>query len=234
MSGAGRLLSTLLPVAFALLVIGCSSPPSSGGVGAPPSSLRLGDVIYERLEPANFTERGPLAGRVERLVTENLDKTGYGWLESGDSDHLKPGTPVYAAKGYDPAFRVVARGGEGWTLYEVDANRSAKSAAALLDVESKTYAVGIRKWPDVAGGDVYSLRGRKEVATFVDAVLKTPVGRISADYSTGMFLVFRLDDGTEVARFYEPDSRELYLSEGDPFPGVVPPEKLRGDLRQAP
>lgn len=191
-------------------------------------------MIYERLEPSELSERGPLAGKVERLIPGNLDKTGYDWLESGDSNHLKPDTPVYAAKGYDPAFRVVARGDEGWTLYEVAANRSAESAAALLDVESKTYAVGVRKWPDAAGGDAYSLRGRKEVAPFVDAVLKTPVGRISADdYSSGVFLVFKLDDGTQTACFYEPDSGELYLSEEDPFLGVVLPDKLREDLRRA-
>ena len=201
---------------------------------APPSSLRLGDVIYGRVEPAEVTERGPPVGRIERRVPDNIYKTGYQWLESGDSNHLKPDTPVYAAKGYDPAFRVVARGDEGWTLYEVAANQSAKRAAALLDVEGKTYAVGVRGRGDAAGGDAYPFRYRKEVATFVDAMLGTPVERVSADYSTGVSLVFKLDDGTEVVRFYEPDSGELYLSNEDPSLGIVLPENLREDLQRAP
>ncbi len=82
----------------------------SQGIAAPPSSLRLGDVIYEYLEPAAVTERGPLLGKIGRRVPDNLDETGYEWLESGDSNHLGAGTPVYAAKGYDPSFRAVARG----------------------------------------------------------------------------------------------------------------------------
>ena len=184
--------------------------------------------------PTADRERGPTVGEIERRVPDNIGKTGHDWLESGDSNHLKPGTPVYAVKGYDPAFRVVARGDEGWTLYEVTANRSAKSAAALLDIESKTYAIGVRKSGDAAGGDAYPFRYRNEVATFFDAMLGTPVERVSADYSTGVSLVFRLDDGTEAIRFYEPDSGELYLSEEDPSLGIVLPEKLREDLQRVP
>ncbi|MEJ7841722.1 MAG: hypothetical protein WKF95_08100 [Rubrobacter sp.] len=225
-------MSPLLSVTFVLLMLGCSPPTSSEGVAAPPDSLRLGDVIYERLEPAEVTDRGPLAGRVERLVSDNLDKSGYEWLESGDSNYLEPNTLVYAAKDYDPAFRVVARGGEGWTLYEVAANRSAKRAAALLDVGGKTYAVSVREEPDAASGDAYPFRGRKDVVAFVDAMLGTLVERISADYSPGVFLIFKLDDGTEAVRFYEPGSGELYLSEKDPSSGIVLPMKLQEDLRR--
>ncbi len=201
---------------------------------APPSSLRLGDAIYERLQPAEVTKRGPFVGKTERRVPDNIDKTGYDWLEGGDSNHLKPGTPVYAAKGYDPAFRVVARGDEGWTLYEVAANRSAARVAELLDVGGRTVRVSIKGDDRSASAEADPFRGVGETTAFVDAVLGTPLVRVSADYSYVGSLVFTLEDGTQTACFYEPDSGELYLSEEDPFLGVVLPEKLREDLRRAP
>lgn len=201
-------------------------------LAAPPSSLRLGDVLYERLEPAEATERGPLVGRVERLVSDNLDKTGYDWLGNGDSNHLEPDTPIYAAKGYDPAFRVVARGDEGWTLYEVTANRSAERVTELLDIGGKTNLVGVSGDYQAAGEEAYPFRRPGETMAFVDAVLGAPLVRVSADYSHVRSLVFKLEDGTQTVCFYEPDSGELYLSEEDPFSGIVLPMKLREDLRR--
>jgi hypothetical protein len=200
---------------------------------APPDSLRLGDVIYERLEPASVRERGPLLGKIGRRVPNNIDKTGYEWLGSGDSNHLEPGTSVYAAKGYDPSFRVVSRGDEGWTLYEVAANRTAERTAELLDIRGKTYVVGVRDGPGVAGDDAYPFREPAETGAFVDAVLDAPPVRVSADYSRVRSLVFKLEDGSEAACFYEPGSGELYLSEEAPFLAVVLPEKLQGELRRA-
>lgn len=250
---------TLLSLSLVFLAAGCSSAPPnseaetsetpllpllhppapetatvvSEGLAAPPASLRLGDVIYEYLEPAAVTERGPLSGKIGRRVPDNIDKTGYEWLESGDSNHLKPGTPVYAAKGYDPSFRVVSRGDEGWSLYEVAANRDAERTAKLLDIRGKTYVVSVRDESGAVGEDGYPFRESAETEAFVDAVLDAPPVRVSADYSHVGSLVFKLEDGTEVACPYEPGSGELYLSEEAPFLGVVLPEKLRGELRRA-
>ncbi len=189
-------------------------------------------MIYERLEPAGVTDRGPLVGKVERLIPDNVDKTGYEWLESGDSNHLEPGTPVYAAEGYDPSFRVVSKGDEGWTLYEVAANRAAERPAELLDVGGKSNLVGVRGDYQVAGGDAYPFRRTGEITAFIDAVLGAPLVRVSADYSHVGSIVFKLDDGTEVSCFYEPNSGEMYLSEEAPFLGVVLPEGLQESLRR--
>jgi hypothetical protein len=216
-----------------------SSPPApetatvvSEDLVAPPDSLRLGDVIYEYLERAAVTERGPLLGEVGRRVPDNIEKTGYEWLESGDSNHLKRGTPVHAAKGYDPSFRVVARGDEGWDFYEVAANRTAERTAALLDIRGKTNLVGVRDESGAAVEVAYPFRGPTETKAFVDAVLDAPPVRASADYSHVGSLVFKLEDGTEAECSYEPGSGELYLGEEAPFLGVVLSEKLQGDLRR--
>ena len=253
---ASLLALTIFLAFLALLAAGCSpappdgdaktpvtsassSPPSpapetvtavSEDLAAPPDSLRLGDVIYEYLEPAAVAERGPLLGKVGRRVPDNIDKTGYGWLESGDSNHLKPGTPVYGAERYDPSFRVVSRDKEGWSLYEVAANRTAERTAKLLDIGGKTHAVGVR---DESGEVAYPFRGPAETKAFVDAVLDTPPARVSANYSYVRSLVFKLEDGTEAECFYEPNSGEMYLSEEAPFLGIVLPEKLQGELRRA-
>jgi hypothetical protein len=197
----------------------------------PPDSVRLGEVIYEWAEPAKAGEASPRVGEVERLVPSNFEKTGYDWLRSGDSNSLKRGTRIYAAKGYEPSFRVVARGDGGWGLYEVAANRSADRVVELLDVRGKTSFVSVRDDASAYGADALPYRRPGEVADFVDAVLRRPVARVSADYSPGYRLVFKLEDGTETARWYEPDSGELYLSDEGPSLGVVLPEKLRGDLQ---
>ncbi len=187
-------------------------------------------MIYESAGWIGNGARGSLSGRIERRVPDNIEKTGYEWLENGDSNHLKPRTPVYAAKGYDPWFRVVARSDEGWTLYEVAANRSAKKVADLLDIRGKTDSVSVDNYASsgVVRTDVLQKPG--EVTAFVDTVLGTPLVRVSADYTSGYRLVFELEDGTESDHWYEPDSGELYLSDEAPASGVVLPGKLRAAL----
>lgn len=198
---------------------------------APPLSLRLGDVIYERAGAADAGDRAARVGKIERLVPDNIEKTGYDWLESGNSDHLERGTPVYAVEGYDPSFRVVARGDGGWTLYEVAANRGAEKTADLLDIRGETGLVSVGDIASSPGAGTDGLRRPGEVTAFVDAVLGAPLVRITADYSYVRTLTFGLKDGTESTCFYEPDSGELYLSEEAPFSGVVLPEGLRENLR---
>src|SRR3712207_6919845 len=74
--------------------------------------------------------------------------------------------------------------------------------------------IGVDWSSDVCSSDLaYPFRKPAKMEAFVDAVLDAPPVRVSADYSHVRSLVFELEDGTEVARFYEPGSGELYLSE---------------------
>ena len=112
------------------------------------------------------------------------------------------------------------------------ANRTAERTAALLDIRGKTNLVGVRDESGAAVEVAYHFRGPAETKAF-----RRRGARCDARAGVGELLVrqdprLQAEDGTEAARFYEPGSGELYLSEEAPFLGVELSEKLQGDLRR--
>lgn len=229
---------------------GCSSAPgpSSSGDGADaalPHSVRLDGVTYQRGAygqdgevPTASVDRRAAVGKVESEVA-NYD------LRDGQATYLRPGTRLYAVRGYDPSFRLAAREenengpGNGWALYEVWSNPGAKDAAELLDVWGKVERISVLDTFERSANapeEVASFREPGEVTATVDAMLRAPLKRTRED-AYRYYVVFRLEDGTQPLRPYNPRSGELYLSRGEagdgPSSGVTLPEKFRNSVEGA-
>lgn len=212
---------------------------------APTDSVRLDGITYQRGAygqegeiPAASVDRGAPLGAVESEVARYE-------LGDGQATELKAGTRLYAARGYDPSFRLAAReggGSGGWALYEVRENPGAEDAAELLDVRGKVERVAIEAFGSArevtSAEEANPDPGPEEAERIVDAALGAPLRRISGAHLDSV-LVFHLEDGTRTARTYDPRSGELYLGEywgkgGFSHTGVALPRDVRASLRPAP
>jgi hypothetical protein len=206
----------------------------SEDVAAPIDLVVLdGSTYYRAAEgrPAENVDLQSVVGKVKSRLPAN--EGGYERLKDGDATYLEPGASLHAVRGYDPSFRIAARTDGAWGLYEVFENPDAEGTAELLDIEGKAEFVSVRDWPTIdVAEEVHPVRYPKGVASLVEAVVEAPLVRISEE--PGKYhLAFRLEDGTESVRRYEPDSGELYLSGGESPSGVVLPEKFQDEIRQA-
>jgi hypothetical protein len=211
-----------------------------GGEVAPPDSVRLDGITYQR---GLYGQEGKIpAASVDRetpVGTVEYEEESYE-LRDGQATHLRAGTRLYAARGYDPSFRVTAREG-GWAFYEVRENPGAEDAAELLDVRGKVERVAIEAFGSARevslAEEANTALGPEEAERIVDAALGAPLRRVSGAHFDRV-LVLHLEDGTRAARTYDPRSGELYLGE-DPgedasHTGVVLPRDVRASLRLAP
>ena len=211
---------------------------------APPASVRVDGITYQK--GAYGQEGGIPAASVDREAPLGMveSEAARYELRDGQATELRAGTRLYAARGYDPSFRLAARegGGDGgWAFYEVRENPGAEDAAELLDVRGKVERVAIEAFGSArevsAAEEANPALGPDEAEGIVDAALRAPLRRVSGAHFDRV-LVFHLEDGTRTMRTYDPRSGELYLSEyrGEDasHTGVVLPRDVRASLRPAP
>lgn len=151
---------------------------------------------------------GPAFATVRFKLDGNVHDPSY-HVKDGDAAYLDAGMPVYRVVGYAPTFRLVARFADRLTFYEADTNPHATVGATLLDIAGKVAYIGINSQQD-GTTELGAVKNPTQVATLVAMVLSAHVDqqyqeRDSATY----FIVFHLDDGTDLIRPYWLDSGEL-------------------------
>ena len=226
-------MNTRTSFVVALLVLGACGEAVAPPVASPPDereckvgggNAHIDYVDFVMLEGTMFinnypdknpvTERdlGEPVGEVLCRLSDNVTDPGYD-AQNGDAGFLDPGTIVYAVKGYNPSFRVAARGGlnpDRYTLYEADTVPSAAVGRDLLDIEGKVRYIGINSHRD-GTTEIARIDDPAEVRQLVEMVLSAPVEQDNdiPGYKGEVIIEFHLEDGTSVLRNFFPSGPEL-------------------------
>ena len=169
--------------------------------------------------PLTESDLATVQFHVQRKVAGSGVGPGYQPID-GDAAYLRPGTQVYAVRGYSPDFRLAAYQQPGQlALFEISANPQAKTGRDLLDIGGKVGAIVV-----LSKTDERTVLGRVDdpsrVAGLVAAVLNAPVDtrrRLSGG-ELSAFVSFLLLDGTATTQPYR--SGVLALDRGI----LVPPD----------
>ena len=199
----------------------------TNGGDASPQPHTITWVPMVKFDGIQYMRRWDLVGKITRadhadLTTEHLGPELYrtafrldGYAgpfyrsQDGDATFLNPGTQVYIVKGYAPEFRLATIEGGRPTLYEADANPSAKIGADLLDIRGKVTAIDILNDDDQMTV-LATIDEEPTIRRFVDVVLDAPVNQQNRDHDDPRyFLGFLLADGTSVVRAFWLESGEL-------------------------
>ena len=122
----------------------------------------------------------------------------------GDAAFLPAGTELREVLGYRTDFRLAAKEGRRWTIYESYHQDGIETGEDMLDLRDKVTAIHLVE--GYYGRDIQQTVDDPDVvATIVDAVLAAPaVPEDERDEATGaespMFVRFDLLDGTSVQR----------------------------------
>ena len=226
-------MNTKTTLVVALLVLGAcgetpvapsAAPPEERGCKVGGGNATIDYVDFVMLEGTtfinNYPDKNPLTerdlgepvGEVLCRLSDNVTDPGYD-SQNGDAGFLDPGTIVYAVKGYDPSFRVAARGGlnpDGYTLYEADTVPDAAVGRDLLDIEGKVRYIGINSFRD-GTTEIARIDDPAEVERLVELVLSAPVEQDNdiPGYKGEVIIEFHLEDGTSVLRNFFPSGPEL-------------------------
>lgn len=243
--GFARYAAALL--ACAAVAVGCSRGESGLTVGYD-DFVRLGGITYE----ANYPEAGgSIAENVDRSRAYARTRVRFqdeaaparpgGRYRDGDAGQLEPGTPVYRLRGYDPRFRLAARSGDGWSVYEVSRNPKAATGEDLMDVRGKAVRVDLyetKRFSKAPRGPRFmadtirkgSVEDPEEVEALVGSLLRADVERFPGMFTGDDYIVVRLRDGTASAGAYDPASGRLSTTVGGETQGIVVPAGPREHL----
>ena len=157
--------------------------------------------------------------------------------------------PVYAVEGYDTSFRLAARMDDGLMMFESVSDPNATHASDVLDIGGKVSRIDVtyRGTPALVYGTIEDPeKVQRLVGGFMDAPLKpTMVDHYNeAPPWTTYLIIFRLKDGTTVARDYRTGSGRLsnlagslrdlpYGTRLDPASGIVTPQTFRGAVEES-
>ena len=226
-------MNTKATVVVALLLLGACGEAAAPPIASPPEereckvgggNATIDYVDFVILEGTMFinnypaknhlTERdlGEPVGEVLCRLSDNVTDPGYD-PQNGDAGFLEPGTIVYAVKGYDPSFRVAAKGGlnpDRYTLYEADTVPGADVGRDLLDIEGKVRYIGINSFRD-GTTEIARIDDPAEVRRLIEMVLSAPVEQDNdIPGEEGQVIIeFHLEDGTSVLRNFFPSGPEL-------------------------
>jgi hypothetical protein len=149
-----------------------------------------------------------------RLADHNID--GPREHLDGDAAFLAKASPLYAVRGYRPAFRLAGRRDGELVLFEAADNPKARTWADLLDIRGKVRRIRI-SGPDHIARSAGVVSEPRQVARLVDLLLQTPTGEAQrCGGAPGYFLAFQLDDATATVRSYSLHARRLECR--DPLP----------------
>ncbi|MEX0781580.1 MAG: helix-turn-helix transcriptional regulator [Dehalococcoidia bacterium] len=146
-------------------------------------------------------------GRIKWNVRDPEIDYCHGELD-GSTSFLPPGAPVHALTGYREDFRVVAETPYGWHIFESAWRDGASTADELLDVRGKVVSMTVDEG-EVGGSDAparsWTVDDRDAVDQLVDRLLTAPFAFNTAPEpqpDRALSVVFQLEDGTEVSRFW--------------------------------
>ncbi len=114
---------------------------------------------------------------------------------------LPVGTPVYAVKGYQPAFRLAAYRNGALVLFEAVTNPAARRGGQLLDIAGKARSIAIQSSADPRTV-LATIRNRREVTRLTMLIVRAPVNPRPPSGDHYLVLNFHLRDGTATEQFY--------------------------------
>ena len=139
-----------------------------GGITYMAKGSLAGPINLEEDRVLTVEDLGP---ELYRVAFRAAGYAGSGYRsQDGDVTLLRPGTPVYAVKGYDTEFRLAMLAGRSVRVFEADMNPAAKIGEDLLDIRGKVTAIDINSEEDArtVGG---SIDEERAVERFVEMVL---------------------------------------------------------------
>ena len=120
--------------------------------------------------------------------------------KNGDASYLSKGTKLYAMKGYDPAFRIIADG----KVYEVSEPGQAETVGDFLDIEGKVQRVILQSDDDLSFVGEFS---EEHAEQLVEELLVMPFEpQLHATEGESVFFGIELKDGTMTRSLYWPDT----------------------------
>jgi hypothetical protein len=194
----------------------------------PGNADRIDFVHVDGITYYNYASLGQSAGRALRerdlgtqvavvrcqLADHNID--GPHEHFDGDAAFLPKASPLYAVRGYRPAFRLAARRDGELVLFEAADNPKARTWADLLDIRGKVRRIRI-SGPDDVARSAGMITKPRQVARLVDLLLQTPTGKAQrCGDGPAYFLAFQLHDATATVRSYSVHARRLECR--DPLP----------------
>lgn len=219
-------------VLFGIVLAGCIPfGPFGGGLVDYADFVRWNGIDYQASyaqvgRAITDADLGPEHFRV-KVMLAGSNASPDRQIEDGDAAYVPAGQPVYAVRGYTPAFRLAARHDGRLVLYEARTSASARFGRDLLDIEGKVFAIGlldektgtkvvarIAEPPRVAALVQLVLDGRVGAAAPPIATARTPVapGWTTLPIrpaSSFVSIVFELNDGTASVRGYDLASGSL-------------------------
>jgi DNA-binding CsgD family transcriptional regulator len=162
-----------------------------------------------RFNDIRYVSQGPLDSRVHlgpKFATVQCSLVGVNdssyRMRNGDATGLAPDTPLYLLDGYAPTFRLTARAGDQFFLYEAYENPEARIGRDLFaGMEGKVQFIRINTdYPQ----QVTEIRDEATVQHLVSLLMDAPASASSVDAAKGQqsFVRFHLNDGTFVGRSF--------------------------------
>ena len=145
---------------------------------------------------------GDKVGEVSYMLNDHAC-TGH-IAKNGDAAFLPIGTAIYALKGYNSEFRVVAVN----KIYEVKENPNTTTMGELMDIEGKVEKVSLESGEDGSHIGDFSQQASSE---FIRELLPLALVGFDAVYEktkheAGIFLRVHLRDGTSFRMVYYPNA----------------------------
>ena len=153
---------------------------------------------YDGAKAINADQLGKKVGEVSYMLNGNACTDHVS--KNGDAAFLPIGTEIYALKGYNAEYRVIANN----KLYEVKENPNAETMGDLLDIEGKFQKVSLESGIDGSPIGDFSEEASSE---FIAELLPLPYVGFNKVYEkskheAGIFLRVHLQDGTSFRMVY--------------------------------
>lgn len=201
----------MLLASLILVLAACSVSPSKLQLDTSNSIIDWVDFVkwnggtYEANNEVNSLEKEWQPADEVGVVTYMLD--GHAGInhktKNGDASYLPKGTKLFAIKGYDPEFRLLADG----KVYEASESETAETIGDFLDIEGKVQRVILQSEQDLSFVGAFSDEHAKE---FVEELLLTPYEpNYEERKGKRVFFGIELLDGTMTRSLYWPETDEV-------------------------
>lgn len=196
----------LLPIL--LLLSACSFNPSRLLPSSPNTIIdwvdfvKWNDTTYTANNEINTLERDwETAGEVGEVKYMLDGHAGPNHRsKNGDAAYLKKGTKLFAMKGYDPAFRIIADG----KVYEVSEPEKAETIGDFLDIKDKVKRVILQSNQDLSFVREFS---EEHAEQLIEELLVMPFEpNLRGTEGKQVFFGIELKDGTMTRSLYWPET----------------------------
>lgn len=171
------------------------------------------EANYEMNELGKDRETAGGVGEVKYMLDGHASANHQS--KNGDAAYLPKGTKVFAMKGYDPAFRIIADG----KVYEVTESDTAETVGDFLDIEGKVQRVILQSEQDLSFIGEFSDEHSEQLIEELLIMPYEPDRR--ATEGKRVFFGIELVDGTMTRSLYWPETGYVHY-------GGVASEEVKG------